>query len=89
MKTNTRMTLSIMAVAGILILIGCGKKKQPVGVGERTGVALDEAAKKSAAKTEQVAAKIKDATGKVVEKTGEAVEKAGAAVDQSGAALQK
>jgi len=90
MKTTIGITLSIIAVAGTLAITGCGKKTEPgPGVGERTGAALDEAAKKSAEKAEDVAEKVKDATGKAVEKAGETMEKAGAAVDKAGADMQK
>lgn len=90
MKTKTGITLSIIAVTGILASTGCGKKTESgPGVGERTGAALDEAAKKSAAKAEDVAETVKDATGKAVEKTGEVLEKAGEAVDKAGENLQQ
>ncbi len=90
MKTTTGIALSIIVVTGIFAITGCGKKTESgPGVGERTGAAIDEAAKKSAEKAEDVAEKVKDATGKAVEKTGEAMEKAGAAVDKAGADLQK
>jgi hypothetical protein len=90
MKTTTGIALSIIVVTGIFAITGCGKKTEPgPGVGERTGAALDEAAKKSAEKAEDVAEKVKDATGKAVEKAGETMEKAGAAVDKAGADLQK
>jgi hypothetical protein len=78
MKTTIGIALSIIVVTGIFAITGCGKKTEPgPGVGERTGAALDEAAKKSAEKAEDVAEKVKDATGKAVEKAGEAMEKAG------------
>ncbi len=90
MKTNIGITLIIIAVAGVLTLTGCSKKNQPqAGVGERTGAALDEAAKKGAAKAEAVAETVKDAAGKAVDKTGEVVEKVGEAVDKAGEKLQK
>ena len=95
MKTTIGITLSIIAVAGTLAITGCGKKTEPgPGVGERTGAAIDEAAideaaKKSAERAEDVGEKVKDATGKAVEKTGEVMEKAGAAVDKAGADMQK
>ncbi len=90
MKTTTGITLSIIAVAGVLTLTGCGKKPQPqAGVGERTGAALDEAAKKSAAKAKVVVEEVKDAAGKAVDKTGEVLEKVGEAVDKAGTDMQK
>jgi hypothetical protein len=89
MKTKLGVTLSIIAGLGILTVTGCGKKPQDPGVGERTGAALDEAAKKSAAKAEVLGEKVKDGTGKALEKTGEVMEKAGEAVDKAGEDLQK
>jgi hypothetical protein len=89
MKINTGTTLTIIAVVGVLTLTGCGKKNHEAGAGERTGAALDEAAKKSAAKVDVVAEKIKDGTGKVVEKTGEVVEKVGESVNKAGERLQE
>jgi len=93
MKANIVITLSILATVGILTLISCSKKNPPknasAGVGERTGVALDEAAKKSAEKAETTVEAIKENTKKVIEKTGEVIEKAGAAVEKSGVELQK
>ncbi len=90
MKTTIGLALKLIVVAGVVAITGCGKKSEPgLGVGERTGVALDEAAKKSAEKAEDVAEKVKDATGKAVEKAGETMEKAGAAMDKAGADMQK
>lgn len=76
-----------IAVAGIVVLVGCGKKpegdaaKAP-GVGERTGAALDRAAEKTAAEA-------RDGANIAVEKTGEALEKAGEALEKTGENLQK
>jgi len=89
MKTNSWLTLSIIAMVGALTVTGCGKNNQQAGVGERTGTALDEASKKGATKAKAAAEAVKDATGKVVEKTGEVLEKAGEAVDTAGENLQK
>lgn len=89
MKTQTSITLSIIAMVGALTVTGCGKNDQQVGVGERAGAALDDAAEKSATKAEAAAETVKETTGKVVEKTGEMMEKAGEAVDNAGEKLQK
>ena len=90
MKTHTGITLSIIAVAGVLTLTGCGKKPQTQpGPGERAGAALDETAKKGTEKVEVVVEEVKDAAGKAVDKTGEVVEKVGEAVDKAGEKLQK
>ncbi len=78
MKTTIGIALSIIVVAGVVAITGCGKKTESgPGVGERTGAAIDEAAKKSAEKAGDVAEKVKDGTGKAVEKVGEAMDKAG------------
>jgi hypothetical protein len=89
MKTYTRIILSTVAITGIMTMTGCGKKPQEAGVGERTGAALDEAAKKSAAKAEDITEKVKDGTGRAVEKAGEVLDKAGEAVEKAGSDLQK
>jgi hypothetical protein len=89
MKTNTGIMITTIAVAGVLALTGCDKKNQQAGVGERTGAALDEAAKKGAAKAEDVTEKVKNAAEKAVDKTGEVVEKVGEAADKAGEKLQK
>lgn len=89
MKTNTSMTLSIIALVGALTVTGCGQNKKQPGVGEEAGAALDNAADKSALKVDAVAEEIKDATDNVIKKTGEVLEKAGEAVDKTGEKLQK
>lgn len=96
MKTNAGIALSIIALAGSLILTGCGKKTEPTpqpksnaGLAEQTGTKLDQAAKKGVAKAEVVAEKAKDLAGKAVEKTGSFVEKVGGAVEKAGEKLQK
>ena len=105
MKTNTAYFLSISAVCGTLVMVGCGKKsdvEQPTtpGVAERAGAELDMAAQKTvdvatnvAAKTAEAAksaaVKTKDVAGQAVEKTGEALEKAGDAVEKTGTDMQK
>ena len=74
--------LGIVAVAGVLALIGCTKKSgsesSEPGIGERAGVAVDEAVEKT-----------KDVAGEAVEKTGEAIEKGGEAVEKAGEDMQK
>jgi hypothetical protein len=92
MKSHAGIYLSIIAIAGSLTLVGCGKKPEPkpdAGLAERTGTKLDEVAKKGATKAEVVAEKTKDVAGKAVEKTGNFLEKVGGAVEKAGEKLQK
>ena len=103
MKIDILKILSVVAVAGVVTVTGCGKKSDMMpesGSAEKAGVALDkavdksmDAAGKAADKTgsavKKAAAATKDATGKVVEKTGSAVKKTGAAVEKTGTDMQK
>lgn len=89
-----------VVVAGALAVVGCGKKSETAGIGERTGVALDNAVDKTVEVATNVAAKTgeaakdaavatEDVAGQVVEKTGEVMGKAGTAVEKTGADMQK
>jgi len=87
-----------------LAVAGCKPKSESeatgtAGFGERTGIALDNAAEKTAEVTSNAVDKTVDAAkatgtatkevaGKVVEKTGEVLEKAGSAVERAGENMQ-
>lgn len=82
MKINRIVVLGLVAVGGIVALVGCRKKSEPVlpqpaGVGEKAGAALDRAAQKTAEAAKTTAEAAKEAAGNAVEKTGEVLEKAG------------
>lgn len=88
MKLNIARLLSMMTIAGVMMMAGCGKNSETPGVGERAGAALDKAAEKTAAAAQTAAEKTKDVAGKAVEKTGEVLEKAGEAVENTGSNMQ-
>jgi hypothetical protein len=100
MKTQIGKILGIAAIAGVMVVAGCGKKSDSAGMAEKAGAALDKAAEKTvqaantAAEKTAEAAKVtaqatKDAAGVAVEKTGAAMEKAGSAVEKTGENMQK
>lgn len=86
MKITMVRVLGIVAIAGAVSFVGCGKTDD---VGEKTGAAVDTAADKTAEGVKKAATATKDATGKAVEKTGEALKKAGKAVENTGTDMQE
>ena len=77
MKKNMFPMLGIMATAGIIVVSGCNKKPETepsstAGVGERAGIALDQAAEK----TVEVAKSATEATKKAAKSATEATKEA-------------
>ena len=92
-KRMNMMGFFAAAAFGVVAVTGCNDKSQPGEAMEKTGAALDTAAKKTGAAVntaaEKTATATRDAAGAVVDKTGELLEKAGAAVEGAGADMQQ
>ena len=90
MKKSMVRVLGVVVFAGVLFLVGCGKKSDSVSsktadAVEKTGEALNKAAKKTGEAVNTAAKKTGEALNTAAEKTGEgintAAEKTGEAVN--------
>ena len=91
MKNGMVKVLVMVAVAGVVAVVGCSQKSETepsktAGVGERTGAALDRAAEKTAEAVTNAAKKTTEAAKAAAAATKDV---AGQAVEKTGADMQK